>query len=835
MYKISSSVLSLFKNYCRQSILIKMTTSDTSLTITEKDVVQNTFTVNRYSISGSKIEVGSAAAAELSFSLNNSDGRFDSVKFEGANLFVSVGVSEDWNADNPIISYVPLGYFRIDKPPRKKTIIEITALDYMRRFDQLVDATLFTDGLTIGRYIQIACDVCGVTLATSLSSLPNYTYTITKVPDNFEDKTYRQIIQWCAAVMGTCAFIDWNGHLCFSWYGDSSCITITSSDRYTGADIYENDIVITGVSASVDTETYLYGTDDYTIDIVDNPLLQNDVESVLENIGSVIIGFTYRPFSCEAKPLPHIYPLDLITITDSNGNQLPSIVSNITFCVNKHTSISGQGETSEEDDYYIPLVTQNEQLILDKIRAKQTEMSKILTDQANLLIQMNNTLNNGLGLYKTTITDATGAVKYYFSDAKNLADSNIIYTFDSGGFMWTDDWNDGSPVWVYGFDSNGDSFWNYLAAHQISANYIDVQSLVASGEFVAKSEDGSVLLSITNDGIYINSQNFKLMTDGTITATGGTIAGFTINETCLTNSDGSSYIEISDSSGNYKTQLKSGSVGVMNSTTSSSGTTYTSGAYLGKNGLTVTYQTSANNSNLYIYSYYQKRTNTTSYDGKNTTVYEGCITTKYGSYNVDSASETATGSFILGCARTVNKSPYGGVYEWGAYLRFDNYQNAYLCYDSSLSGAWKMKDVYTGNEYGISVPHIESSGTTTLYWRTGAHYNYYSSDGTVYHDGSYYCTYTVVACGELKLIFLEYIGSSDGEIAEDNWYYVQISALTTITKALGVSVVSAASSMTDLSGNKRSNEFVTLLNENWVHFGMDDNTARGFRAVVFCI
>lgn len=832
MYRIQARVLSLFKNYCRQSALIAVTTGNSTFTLTEKDIVQNTFSVNRYSISGNKIEIGSATASELSFSLNNSDGRFDNVKFEGAELFVRVGVSANWNAENPTVSYVPLGYFRIDKPPRKKTIIEITALDYMRRFDQLVNVSLFADGLTVGRYIQIACGACGVTLATVLSSLPNYTYTITKVPDNFEDKTYRQIIQWCAAITGTCAYIDWNGHLRFSWYGSSSCAKLTASDRYTGADIYENDITITGVTASVDTETYLRGTNDYTIDIVDNPLLQHHCETVLENIGAVIIGFTYRPFSCETKPLPHIYPLDLITITDKNGNEMPSIVSNITFCLNKHTSISGQGETSEEDDYYIPLNTSNEQLILDKIRAKQTEMSKTLTEQAALLITMNNAINNGLGLYKTTVTDSDGAVKYYFSDTKELADSHIIYTFNAGGFMWTDDWNDGSPVWTYGFDSNGSSFWNYLAAHNITATYIDVQSLVASGEFVAKSEDGATLLSITNDGIFVNSPNFKLTTDGNITATGGTIAGFTINEQCLTNNDGKSYIEII--SGSYETQLKSGKVGVIYKYESGA-TKHSSGSYLSTDGLTVSYITQVANSHLYIRPSYEKRTNTTSYNGQNTRVYEGCITTTYGEYYVDSDLEIASGSFIIGCARLVKKSPYVGVYEWGSYLRFDNYLKSYLCYDSSLSGVWKMKDVFTGEESDVSAPRIESSGTTTLYFKKGSNYNVYDGTGGIYNNGTFNCSYTVVACGSLKLIFLTYIGSTDGAITEDGWYFVKISDLTHITTALGVTVSSAAESLTNLSGRSRSNEFVTLLNRNWVHFGMDDNTARGFRAVVFCI
>lgn len=61
------------------------------------------------------------------------------------------------------------------------------------------------------------------------------------------------------------------------------------------------------------------------------------------------------------------------------------------------------------------------------------------------------------------------------------------------------------------------------------------------------------------------------------------------------------------------------------------------------------------------------------------------------------------GGLIIGSYK--ERSPYQSVYtnvvERGAYLQFDNYQNATLCYDSKINGSWTLKDVYTGGSYNI--------------------------------------------------------------------------------------------------------------------------------------
>lgn len=198
---------------------------------------------------------------------------------------------------------------------------------------------------------------------------------------------------------------------------------------------------------------------------------------------------------------------------------------------------------------------------------------------------------------------------------------------------------------------------------------------------------------------YVTSAGKLYATDaeisGTITATSGTIGGFTINASSLTNASGGSSIQIT--SGNYTTYLgantcysryqeSAGSRGWTLSHSAISISAYSSSVYCG----------------IKITPNYKKRTSTSSYSS--TTVAEGCITAfSSPTFNVDGNYTTGSAvPFILGLCRNYAKSPYTPSQEWGAYLRFVNYQLAELVYDSYYSGSWRMRDVTTGRTYDLT-------------------------------------------------------------------------------------------------------------------------------------
>lgn len=838
MYKLTDNLRQLFLSYQRQIVSIKVDGVDGEFELTESDILQNTLSVDRYSVSGERIEIGSAIASELSFTLNNDDGKFDDVKFEGAELYVRLGIKK-WNAkrwEDAKVEYVPIGYFTVEQPPRKHTTIELTALDRMRWFDQLVNVDDFPDNLSVKRYIDICCSKCGVPLYTNVDNLPNADYVIETLPDA-DDLTYRKLLQWCCEITGTCAFIDWDGQLRLAWYSESS-ERITTSERYD-SDLWENDIQITGVAISDGDNYYISGTDDYTLEISDNSLITHDQDSVLANIAPHIVGFKYRPFSAETKPLPHVYPLDGITFVDKNGGEHYSIVTNITFSMNAHTQLSGSCETSTTNDYYTPQLTskqaaviRNLQLNDDTLTAqvsdivdKETNLERLISERTTAAIQLNDIISNAMGLYETSVELEDGSVQYYLHDKSKIAESSVIYTINAGGFAWTENWNNGNPEWTYGIDKYGNAILRYLSVNKLSADFIDVKSLITSGEFVAEAYDSSgnvnTRLSITSAGIAINSENFKLTTDGVMTATGGTIAGFTIDETKLTNSDGKSKIVVVN--GNNTLNIAGSGI-----TYGYSQNNLFNGWSLTSSGLSI-----ASNNNGYSGIKLQPNYTAINYNGtynstygyvSNSVVAEGCLT-----------ASTQNGAFIVG---NFNKRLPGGVYdyvyEWGAYARFADYQTAELVYDSRISGTWKLKDINpdSAGSWLVSAPHISYTTECSINYVKGSNYNKFNTDGTTYSDGTLTGTLNVMLCGNLKIIFITYIGST-GDIAQDGWYTISLKNYISLTTAYSVLVTSATSSKTDLSNNNRSNEFVTILNKNTLTIGMDNNTASGFRAVVF--
>lgn len=189
---------------------------------------------------------------------------------------------------------------------------------------------------------------------------------------------------------------------------------------------------------------------------------------------------------------------------------------------------------------------------------------------------------------------------------------------------------------------------------------------------------------------------------GTITATAGTIGGFTIGATSLTNSNGGSSIVIS--SGDYKTTFSANAI----SASYGSGDSFR-GWSLGLDKFSLRSYTSSKYTGIVITPNYKKRTSSSS--RTNTTVAEGCITSARDTYyNADTATTTISATpFIIGIPRQYADSPYVPVYEWGAYARFVSYQSCELVYDSAYSGKWYLRNV-SGSTYDLTdlIPHVKN-------------------------------------------------------------------------------------------------------------------------------
>ena len=517
MYKITNEALDLFKKNYRQVVNITFRgKNNRTFTLTEADIRQGGFSIDRYSMSGDTVEVGSAVAAELELTLENNDDRFSDELFEGAELEVKVGIKK-WDAymwENAQVLWIPCGYFTIDDPPRKLASIKLTALDRMVKFDLLLaEAGVFPN--TVENLIRVCCNHCGVELATDLSTLPNKGYVVTYTPgENDDDLTYRQVLQWAAEITGTCAFIDWDGKLRMQWYEDTPT-TITPAERYD-SDMYETDIVITGVQfVDEDNTVYLAGTTDYAFDLTGNKLITHDQKEVVDNLNARLNGFAYRPYSCRIKPMPHLYPMDKITYIDKTGTAHSTIITHATFKMNTSTSIAGKGKTVKRKSYARanPL-TRQESVVVDKVKKQSNDTAEKL--------QQKFTAEQGTleSLIREEIKRATEAEAEIDQTITITKESILKQTSEEISAKVSEAVTDLNGV----IESTKESILKQTS-EEISAKVSETGgnarsfswSLTTSG-FVLKSSNNTVM-EVTSSGLKVT---------GDITGSTGTIGGFTI-------------------------------------------------------------------------------------------------------------------------------------------------------------------------------------------------------------------------------------------------------------------------------------------------------------------
>ena len=324
---------------------------------------------------------------------------------------------------------------------------------------------MFTFPISVKDLLSQTCLICNVPLGTDISDRPNFDYVVQEAPT--DETTYRQIVQWVAELTATCAFIDWEGRLSLSWYKPTTA-RISPSERYS-SDMLENDIVISGVEVvDDDSNVFLIGDDAYAFRIEGNSLIQHDHQAVCEAIYGEVGGFTYRPYECVARPMPYLFPMDMVEYVDKDGITHNTIVTNTTFTMNGGTAIKGQGETETDNGYATanPL-TKRESLIINTIKKA---LNDTLNSSVQSLLAFNELITNSLGVYSTVVPMPDGSKKYYMHDAPTLEASSTIYTQNAGGFAFTNSgWNGGNPVWESGFSKDGN-----VIAKKVNAYGIEV-------------------------------------------------------------------------------------------------------------------------------------------------------------------------------------------------------------------------------------------------------------------------------------------------------------------------------------------------------------------------
>lgn len=513
MVNVSQDIIKSFNEGNKQTALIEVTAGSKTFTITDANIIQGGLKIDRYCVTNSKIEVGSAVASELSLKLQNYDGKFNDVSFEGAVLNVKIGIKlssvlESATLGKGIlrrmilgsassdqdVAYVPCGLFIVDTPPRKLSTISISALDYMVLFDREVNASALSFPIHVDALIQKICSICNVTLATDVSVLPNHHFSIGGLPDTNQKLTYRQLLQWCAQLTGTCAFMDGSGRLVLKWY-EQTGVTITASERYS-SDMLENDITITGFTCDDGKgNTYLSGTADYTLDLSDCGFLTNAYEGVLKELQTARGGFAYRPYSATIKSAPYLFPLDMIRYKGKDGVVHDTIVTNVTLALNCNTAISGAGETVTSSSYtqstsgVTSQQAATDRANLEKINQTATQTNQNKQDLTQFRIEYSSDLKRTNTAIEARVTKET-------------------YQTDMAGVSTR-------------IDKTESEISQYADEIQTKVSKGDIASTINQTAQSVKIEASKINLkgAVTTEDISANGLNAKVIQAGTITAT----------------------------------------------------------------------------------------------------------------------------------------------------------------------------------------------------------------------------------------------------------------------------------------------------------------------------
>ena len=459
---INNTLKEYFLNGGRQIIQIDVAFSNKqTLQLTGADIVSESLVIDRAGVSGNTLELGACIASELTFSLENQDGRFSQLDWVGAELTVRIG--------NGTAS-LPMGIYIVDEAPKRRTHMSISALDRMVNFDQYISAatlkSLWDASPTITELVRRVCELCGVTCATAIGSYPNASYT-PEILNNEHNLTYRQLLMYCCGIMGKCAYMDWDGNLRieFPQATTASAEIITEAHRYD-SELEDYSITVTGIMfVDSDDTVVVYGTENYAFDLSDNPFASSDTISQLTGL----IGLSYTPFSASTLPLPHLYPYDWVTFRRGDDSYR-GILTSVTFHLSGACDIASTGESPAAHERAnvsrstATLIRKSQETVDQKV-ADSLDIAKVNAAQ---LIR-----NAGSGhIYHEYVDDADGnpvEVATYILDGNSPETSQHQWKWSLGGFGYSDDYG---QTFGTAMTMNGEINADYVTTGVLNANLL---------------------------------------------------------------------------------------------------------------------------------------------------------------------------------------------------------------------------------------------------------------------------------------------------------------------------------------------------------------------------
>lgn len=382
------SSLDALMNGARQIAIITIKLRDSQegdqyIEIRNSDIVEGSLHLNRSCSSSGGIEFGSVSAAQLEFSIDDPNRTYINTPFIGAIIYFTLW----WPTGEGTNDCLELFYGTIDEAAKTKDRIKIVAIDAMVELDKQYDPVVYasyTTPLSLASEL-VSRSVNAFTLQKTVNWLPNEDRTIVPYPKN--DVTCRQVLSWCCALMGACAWSSGIGTDGYKIYVSPYRHVDTSKTPASflksmcfSSNFSRDPVRITGVTIVNGENEAIVGTSDYMIRI-ENPLVSGSIAS---NAANVLFSYyettsPHRAFNVTTLPMPWLTPADIFSYYDGYENGTVWITET-DFTLNGQSRFSGNANNSVRQGYSTLTPSLTEWLITNANDIKSETTFKVKSD-----------------------------------------------------------------------------------------------------------------------------------------------------------------------------------------------------------------------------------------------------------------------------------------------------------------------------------------------------------------------------------------------------------------------------------------------------------------------
>ena len=421
-------------------------------------------------------QIGAAIINQCKLVLNNIYHNFSEYNFDGAKIVVYTGLND---LDDGSDEEIKLGTYEVDETSYDGSLITLTCLDNMSKFDKAYETNLQFPA-TLYQMVADACSKCGVTLDTSSLNFPHKDYIVSEKPSG-DNTTFRQVISWTAQIACCFARCNVDGNLEFRWYNTDEFDNFT-----TGIDggVFDGKSV-QWLSSYMNTETGMT--------VVSNTRVDDDWFRINNSIG--------YEFNGSAMAYLYIASNSRFKFSDSTTKPGSSTGTNydVNICGRDGQSISVKYQTISDSSRNALKVrfhgyTRYNQAY--QTREYELEYEIFFTDLGAIVINFI-TLPTASGYLGTT-----SIIENNVSSPFTPTTENIVALYRGSGNTWTTepvatgeyvsgDTADGGTLspWNTGDEYDGGNFDDFADMHFIQSSYssqISTDNVVITGVKVIK-------------------------------------------------------------------------------------------------------------------------------------------------------------------------------------------------------------------------------------------------------------------------------------------------------------------------------------------------------------